>query len=502
MSSVVVLSQLVHPAFKSIARRDVVVWKRARLEYETSMRRECQRISQSYAATCVAVRDSFAPAGFLEFLMKTKWGLWDDFNLLDVPDDKLWEAINGIIDKGTNKAVLTYDKVFISLALDHNEEDIDERVSSFVFKASQLIEEHGLSEKLENGKLKAKIFKALVERIRPQELQTDVKQLLDEKMAVKAHAGLKHLGKIILKRALLYKSWSPKTKRLRDKESSDGEEEQQGERKTKKKREFKQRSSKPPVQKDSKDEDKERRCWHCGSKKHKLRNCPSANAKQKEVAVKKNWNGGRRGGGSEQGGNSDGQTKKTKLSRLKAFSGLGQLLAGSEIHMVLTLNSVLDVPCVPGSGCDLNIIPAKMVEQLKQKMPDLQVINLDQPQLGVAVGKTTLQLDKKVQLRLQLHTAASPVNVPGLQACYVADEGDEFLVSNDVLVMLGIDLKRLLEQVAGVLLKIREIKAVRLNQTLWERFTSIATDAPAVAQRFAEQATDARARDGLADELR
>ncbi|KDO25874.1 hypothetical protein SPRG_08816 [Saprolegnia parasitica CBS 223.65] len=212
MSGVVVLSQLVHPKFKSIARRDVVVWKRARLEYETSMRRECQRTNRSYASTCVPVRNSFASVGFLEFLMKTKWGLWDDYKLLNVPEDKLWEAINDIIDKKTNKTALTYDKVFTLLAFDHNEEDIEDR--------------HGFSEKLKNGKIKAKIFKALVERIRPQELlQTDVKQQMDEKMAVKEHAGLKHLGKIILKRALLFKSWSPETKRFRDKESSDEEEE-------------------------------------------------------------------------------------------------------------------------------------------------------------------------------------------------------------------------------------------------------------------------------------
>ncbi|KDO25873.1 hypothetical protein SPRG_08815 [Saprolegnia parasitica CBS 223.65] len=76
-------------------------------------------------------------------------------------------------------------------------------------------------------------------------------------------------------------------------------------------------------------------------------------------------------------------------------------------------------------------------------MPELEVINLDQPQLG---------------LRLQLLTAAGPVNVPGLQACYVDDEGDEILVSNDVLVMLGIDLERLLEQVA--------LKAIRVDDAL------------------------------------
>ncbi|KDO25218.1 hypothetical protein SPRG_09467 [Saprolegnia parasitica CBS 223.65] len=143
--------------------------------------------------------------------MKTKWGLLDDCNSLDVPEDKLWEAISGIIDKETNKTLLTYGK----------------RVNSFVFKVSHMIEEHGLTEKLENGKPKAKVLETLVERI-----------------------------------PLLCKSWSPKTKHLRDKKSSDDEEEQQ-------RRKFKLKDTKPSVQKDSKDEGKERPCWHCSSKKHK-----------------------------------------------------------------------------------------------------------------------------------------------------------------------------------------------------------------------------------------
>ncbi|EQC30334.1 hypothetical protein SDRG_11911 [Saprolegnia diclina VS20] len=351
MSGVVVLSQLVHPEFKSIARRDVVAWKRARLEYETSMRRECQQTNRSYAATCVPVRDSFTPVGYLEFLMKTSWDLWDDYNLQNVPEEKLWEQINAIIDTRANQAVLTYDKIFTSLELDYGEEDVRARVSNFLFKADQAIEDNGLSDKLQNSKLKANIFKALIQRLRPQELETDVMQLLEEKLAVNNQAGLQHLEKIILKRAFFYKSWSPKTKRLRDKESSGEDEkpshkEQQGVRK-KKKRKLKQKDNKPPVRQERKNDGTERPCWHCGSKKHKLRDCPSSSAKQKAIAVKKNWKSSRRGGGgdgSKQGGN----------------EGNGALLSGSEGHMALTLNSVLDVPCVPDSGCGLNTIPATM----------------------------------------------------------------------------------------------------------------------------------------------
>ncbi|RLO05090.1 hypothetical protein DYB28_013814, partial [Aphanomyces astaci] len=45
-------------------------------------------------------------------------------------------------------------------------------------------------------------------------------------------------------------------------------------------------------------------------------------------------------------------------------------------------------------------------------------------------------------------TAAGPVKVPGKRRCYVVNDGDEFLVSDDTLKTIGIDIDRLLEQVA------------------------------------------------------
>ncbi|RHZ21104.1 hypothetical protein DYB26_014853, partial [Aphanomyces astaci] len=46
------------------------------------------------------------------------------------------------------------------------------------------------------------------------------------------------------------------------------------------------------------------------------------------------------------------------------------------------------------------------------------------------------------------HTAAGPAKVPGKRRCYVVNDGDEFLVSDDTLKTIGIDIDRLLEQVA------------------------------------------------------
>ncbi|RQM30640.1 hypothetical protein B5M09_013468, partial [Aphanomyces astaci] len=53
-----------------------------------------------------------------------------------------------------------------------------------------------------------------------------------------------------------------------------------------------------------------------------------------------------------------------------------------------------------------------------------------------------------VDLTLTMQTAAGPVKVPGKRRCYVVNDGDEFLVSDDTLKTIGIDIDRLLEQVA------------------------------------------------------
>ncbi|RHZ30992.1 hypothetical protein DYB31_016560 [Aphanomyces astaci] len=47
-----------------------------------------------------------------------------------------------------------------------------------------------------------------------------------------------------------------------------------------------------------------------------------------------------------------------------------------------------------------------------------------------------------------LPKAAGPVKVPGKRRCYVVNDGDEFLVSDDTLKTIGFDIDRLLEQVA------------------------------------------------------
>ncbi|RLO12087.1 hypothetical protein DYB28_011140 [Aphanomyces astaci] len=68
----------------------------------------------------------------------------------------------------------------------------------------------------------------------------------------------------------------------------------------------------------------------------------------------------------------------------------------------------------------------------------------------IAMSKLCMPFEASsyVDLTLTMQTAAGPVKVPGKRRCYVVNDGDEFLVSDDTLKTIGIDIDRLLEQVA------------------------------------------------------
>ncbi|RHY14809.1 hypothetical protein DYB34_009752 [Aphanomyces astaci] len=56
--------------------------------------------------------------------------------------------------------------------------------------------------------------------------------------------------------------------------------------------------------------------------------------------------------------------------------------------------------------------------------------------------------DVAANLRIRLSTAAGPVNLPGVQLCYVISRSDSFPVSRYALQSTGININHLLEQVA------------------------------------------------------
>ncbi|RQM30249.1 hypothetical protein B5M09_013234 [Aphanomyces astaci] len=112
------------------------------------------------------------------------------------------------------------------------------------------------------------------------------------------------------------------------------------------------------------------------------------------------------------------------------------------------LNSVLKVPYCPDTGAYQNIMPQAMVDELQALQPQLQVVKLAAPFVGTACNQMPFEASSYLDLTLTMQTADGPVKVPGKRRCYVVNDGDEFLVSDDTLKTIGIDIDRLLEQVA------------------------------------------------------
>ncbi|ETV83520.1 hypothetical protein H257_04234 [Aphanomyces astaci] len=125
------------------------------------------------------------------------------------------------------------------------------------------------------------------------------------------------------------------------------------------------------------------------------------------------------------------------------------------------LNNVLEVPYCPDTGADQNIMPNAMVDELQVLQPQLQVVKLAAPFVGTACSQMPFEASS--------YTTAGPVKEPGKRRYYVVDEGDEFLVSNDTLNTIGIDMARLqvdddgddLEVVGGDCVELPQRSAVR-----------------------------------------
>ncbi|CAK4086248.1 unnamed protein product [Aphanomyces euteiches] len=132
----------------------------------------------------------------------------------------------------------------------------------------------------------------------------------------------------------------------------------------------------------------------------------------------------------------------------KAFGLVRRVLSSASGDSVATLNGRLDVPFCADTGSDENIISLKTIKDLQALDPTVDVQDLATPWKGCAVDDQPVYAKQVAKLRVQLHTKAGRVNLPGLQSCYVINSCDDFIISRGALESIGIDMNRLLEQVA------------------------------------------------------
>ncbi|OWZ01011.1 hypothetical protein PHMEG_00027680, partial [Phytophthora megakarya] len=139
------------------------------------------------------------------------------------------------------------------------------------------------------------------------------------------------------------------------------------------------------------------------------------------------------------------EARKVKKARTKR---LGEMLPSDD--RMVTINGVLELPFCPDSGLDYTVISRGHWEQLKLVDTSVKAKKLTNPVRTQTFGATWVTAEAKVNLHVLIHTAAGPVEPMSTVEVLIVDvDDDEFIVGNDLLTLLGIDVNRQLEQLAG-----------------------------------------------------
>ncbi|KAG2800220.1 hypothetical protein PC113_g24732 [Phytophthora cactorum] len=146
------------------------------------------------------------------------------------------------------------------------------------------------------------------------------------------------------------------------------------------------------------------RCLICKGS-HWARDCPTATAEQKAGVERMLC-----------------EKKYRPQERVKRITADGEPGFRSAV-----INGVLDVHFCPDTGSDVNIIGRPVMAELRELMPGLRTTMIDPPVEVVAAGGNTMLCHEKVQVDLQIVTAAGPLRLTNIE-CLVLDAPEEELL--------------------------------------------------------------------------
>ncbi|EQC24740.1 hypothetical protein SDRG_17367 [Saprolegnia diclina VS20] len=428
------VSTIDFPPIESLGRKYLIKWKEKRDEYDKAMREHSK-------ATGVPVKvhnkkwiDSIKRS-LLETVCTLKWNIDVDGLKENEFQRRLMEIMSERPKDYTHSSE-DYIAFFKELKIGHVvEDDVFEVVANFITDVSEIIKAHALQEDMTLKGPRRIILSTITDRLEPVQLREKMRDMLRIHKFDSLCAYAKPLEKHLTTLMEAKKFSSPFEEGAKRKDREDDETERDAVKARKLLDEGKEpfqgekddspaapEPGDPPGGAAKKGGAKDKTCWACKEKGHTVHECPTVKDEDEK-----------------------GKIIRETLKKNKTF----RAMAGASATHLLTLGSKLQVPYCPDTGADLNIIPRSMVDKLSAVCPNIRVKPLATPIHCMGCNGNGFTAKDSVDIKLQIQTAAGPVNIPGAQTCYVVDDGEEFLLSNATLKSIGIDIDRLLEQLAA-----------------------------------------------------
>ncbi|KAF1323287.1 hypothetical protein FI667_g4734, partial [Globisporangium splendens] len=411
------------PRLSSWDQAALITWTREWEQYVTKMQHRCNVTGENLAAVVATVKGSIDSAvleTLATFVLKKR--------IDEIEDSEVMALVYKRCRTLKNEYIPDVKTLFKrSLKMDMSIDDCDARVFQYFQDFTKIVEDNGLQALIGSGnhaepgyrdRMKARCT-LLIENVQPAMLREQIERLIKfERRSCKTDDAA--LFDLILEHAKVQQRFHTQT--------------------------MERASPAPPVRPHihqvKKAPHAARPVAHAGGKKirlpprdgclvckgqHWLDECPTATQAQRIEALSSMR---------------ASKILRSDIVRSKAVS------AGPR-GCTVRINGVLEVPYIPDSGADRCIVPRAVVDALLNNQPRLPVQDLPSPVHAVMADGHTAVCRQGVSLALELVTAAGPVRLKDTPCLILESEVDEFLLGNDAMKALGIDVESMIEQLAA-----------------------------------------------------
>ncbi|KAG6613484.1 uncharacterized protein IUM83_04391 [Phytophthora cinnamomi] len=409
------------PELTAWDQESLVNWRRERQRYVEKIKQKCRTSNEPFDAAVMRVRDTMRPKLLRHLARYVLRKAVEDITDADIMA-KVRERTS-TLQNGHIPDVQSFFKA--NLRMDMSEKDIDARVLKYFVDFDQLVEDHGFETLLGVGSVSDTGYrdrmkqrcKLLIAGLAPAMLKVEIERLvlLQHKDAKADDVALRDL---ILERATAQQHYHL----MQIEEKPDKRQTVTVNKKNPELKAKPRTSGEPAAKQTEKKPGPREGCWVCKGA-HFAQQCPTATEEQKAEARRRL---------------DEARARKVKAARVAKSPGRRRVV----------INEVLEIPFRPDSGADCCFLPEEYLRELQAVDTSVHPTKLDNPVAVELAGGKVDHCHFECTVDLLLGTKAGPVHVRRVKCLVLPGTEEEFLLGDDLLKSLGIDVDGMIEQLA------------------------------------------------------